>query len=195
MFQGKRYRHRPHKRPLAILAALLLLGLTVGGSIAYLMMETEGVKNTFIPTKVTTEVDEKFDHEVKKDIKIKNTGDINAWIRAAVVITWQNDDGEVYGKKPEYGTDYTMSSLGAGWILGNDDFFYYTSPVEPGKATDVLYEEIKPVEGNDPDGYYLNVAIIGSGIQHKPADVFNDNWGVSSGLIADTACTTLTKAN
>jgi len=48
-------------------------------------------------------------------------------------------------------------------------------------VTGDLIETIFP-KGNPPaDGYYLTVEIIGSGIQNKPAKVFNTEWA-SSGL-------------
>ena len=202
MAKGK-YLKKFHLRRTTMLVAslVLLLSLSVGGILAWLSATDEPIANIFTPSEVTTEVTEERSGNLKKNVQIKNTGDTTAWIRAAVVVTWQNEAGEVYGKAPAYGVDYTAWTPGNGWIEGNDHFFYYTSPVKSDDedplncTTGVLISQISPVVDRNPEGYYLNVEIIGSGIQYKPAHVFNDNWGISSGLSADTECTGLTKTN
>ena len=170
------------KKSLITLVSLLaILCVTVGGTLAFLIDTDEPITNIFNPTEVTTTVVETLDGTVKKDVKIQNTGTTDAWIRAAVVVTWQNADGNVYGQAPVKDTDYVIT-WGTGWATGDDGFYYWTSPVkaETGE-TGALIETISP-KGNPPaDGYYLTVEIIGSGIQNKPAMVFNTEW-VSSGL-------------
>lgn len=179
------------KQKLVLLAALVLvLGAAVGGTIAYLVTNTAQVKNTFIPSEVTTTIVEKFDGTAKSDVKIQNKGNIDAWLRAAVVITWQNEGGEgdIYGTAPVEGTDYTINyDLENGWVLGNDGFYYWTSPVAPEGLTGVLITECKQLIKAPAEGYFLNVEVIGSGIQSVPADVFDtkSGWGASSGLKVD----------
>lgn len=185
MYQGKRYkrsRRRSGKSAALLVSLLLLLTVTVGGTIAFLM-DTDGpLHNLFNPSKVTTKVEETLSGDTKKDVYIKNTGDTDAWIRAAVVVTWQDEDGNVYGQAPAAGTNYTAWTPGTNWLTGDDGFYYYTFPVASGETTqDALIADVKPI-GNPPaDGYYLTVEIIGSGIQNKPAKVFNTEWA-SSGL-------------
>lgn len=194
MYQGKRAhkKHKPFKRPLAIVAALLLLTLTIGGTLAFLTATDDEVVNTFTPSKVTTTVEEGTSNGVKSNVKIKNTGDTDAWIRAMVIVTWKNQmGGDVYGVVPQEGEDYTVTWYTSGWKKGNDGFYYYTSPVAPGASTaTALIDSIQPVAEKIPEGYDLNVEIIGSGIQSKPASVFNTEWA-SSGLKANDDCTTI----
>lgn len=182
------------KQKLVLLAALVLvLGAAVGGTIAYLVTNTAQVKNTFIPSEVTTTIVEKFDGTAKSDVKIQNKGNIDAWLRAAVVITWQDKDGNVYGTAPVEGTDYTITWSMTNWLKGADGFYYYTKPVAPDGLTEVLFTDCKQIvkaptnEDNDEKGYFLNVEVIGSGIQSVPAYVFDtkSGWGVSSGLKVD----------
>lgn len=192
MAKGKYSKRNHTKKSMALMVSvLLILMLSVGGILAYLTTVSSPVMNTFKPTEVTTEVTETRSGSTKSNVQIKNTGDVTAWIRASIIVTWQNEAGEIYGKAPEYGVDYTMSKLASGWTQGDDGFLYYTSPVEPEDSTGVMYAEIKSVEGKNPEGYYLTVEIIGSGIQHKPAKVFNENWAASSGLNANAECTAL----
>ena len=190
MYQGKhhkRSRGRLGKSVALLVSLLLLLTVTVGGTIAFLMDSDGPLHNLFNPSQVTTKVEETLDGTAKKDVYIKNTGDTDAWIRAAVVITWQDKDGNVYGQVPEAGVNYTVWTPGTDWVKGDDGFYYHTKPVAAGRSTvNALMAAISPV-GNPPaDGYYLTVEIIGSGIQSKPAHVFNTEWK-SSGLKVDDA--------
>lgn len=187
MYQGKRYkrsRRRSGKSAALLVSLLLLLTVTVGGTIAFLM-DTDGpLRNQFNPSKVTTKVEETLSGNIKKDVYIKNTGDTDAWIRAAVVVTWQDEEGNVYGQAPVEGKNYDIT-WGTEWATGDDGFYYWTSPVraETGVTGDLI-ETISPKGKPPADGYYLTVEIIGSGIQNKPAKVFNTEWA-SSGLTVD----------
>lgn len=176
------------KKSTALLVSLLLiLSVMVGGTIAFLMDTSGPLENLVSPAHVSTDVDENLETPgVKKNVKIQNTGDIDAWVRAAVVVTWQNDKDEVYGKAPVSGTDYEIS-WGAGWLTGDDEFFYWPDPVKPNGCTGNLIESCTS-KNTAPDGYYLTVEVICAGIQSRPASVFGTAW-VSSGLVLDDADT------
>ena len=190
MYKGKHEKKRNRKsgKFAALLVSLVLItGVTVSGTLAFLIAETGNVTNTFTPSQVTTEVveDIESDPTIKSDVYIKNTGDTEAWIRAAVVVTWQDGKGNVYGKAPVKGADYTKWDPGTNWITGADGFYYYTKPVAAGATTpNALIPEISLIGNLPADGYFLNVEIIGSGIQSKPADAFDTAWA-SSGLKVD----------
>ena len=183
MYNGRfsgRKRRLLRKRQFAVIVsmALLLVGL-VGGSLAYLFMSTDDVENTFTPVKVTTDVDETFENNVKSNVKIKNTGDISAYIRAAVIINWQTEDGKVYGEMPVEGTDYTIEYNEEDWTL-QGGFWYHKGAVAPGEKTKALIKTCSPEGSGSPDGntdYKLTVTILGSGIQAKPDDVVTSVWG------------------
>lgn len=170
---------------LALVSLVLLLGISAGGTLAYLTATPDPIINEFQPNEVTTTVVEDFKDGVKSNVKIQNTGTTAAYIRAAVVITWQDKDGNVYGKVPAEGTDYTISyKLADGWGKAADGFYYWKEPVAADKLTGVLITECKLKEGvtAPAEGYYLTVEIIGSGIQSMPTSVVTSEWdsGVSS---------------
>lgn len=174
------------RKAVALLVCLTLAAtLTVGSTLAFLVTKTDSIVNIFTPTKVTVEVDEKFEN-AKEDVKIKNTGTTDAWIRAAVVITWKNEAGDLYGTPPVETTDYTITwNLTAdGWVKGKDGYYYWTKPVVPDSFTGILITKCEYKENQAPAGYYLNVDVVASGLQSKPNSVFNDKWGTSSGLTA-----------
>lgn len=176
-----RRRRRRTQRPTLLLAALVLIfGALVGSTVAFLVAESQTVTNTFNPTSVTTDIVENFDGEVKNDVKVKNTGEIPAYIRAAVVVTWQNNAGQVYAQTPVEGTDYTLDWYTSGWFK-KDGFYYYESAVAPDGTTGVLFTSCKPVEDKTPEGYRLCVEILASGIQSDPASAVEQAWGVTVG--------------
>lgn len=161
---------------LLILAAVL----AIGGTLAYIIANTVSVENKFTPGEVRCEVEETFKNNVKSDVKIKNTGNTAAYIRATYVVTWQKDDGTVNGKMPVVGTDYTIEfAENSGWKLIGD-YWYYTSPVAAGGETGVLIASCKLAEGTAvPTGYHLSVEIIASAIQSEPASVVAEKWHVA----------------
>lgn len=172
-FSGRKSRLL-HARQLVLMLsmALLLVGL-VGGSIAYIFMSTENVDNTFTAANVGTAVHETNSGGEKKNVYIENTGNISAYIRAAVIINWQTEDGVVYGEAPVEGVneDYTIS-YDSNWEQVGD-FWYHKGAVNAGDKTNVLISSVKPTEigkaRTDDKGntYYFTVTVIGSGIQAK----------------------------
>lgn len=161
---------------LLILAAVL----AIGGTLAYIIANTVSVENKFTPGEVRCEVLEDFDKITKSNVRIKNTGNTAAYIRATYVVTWQKDDGTVNGKMPVVGTDYTIEfAENSGWELIGD-YWYYTSPVAAGGETEVLIASCKLAEGTAvPTGYHLSVEIIASAIQSEPASVVAEKWHVA----------------
>lgn len=160
---------------------ILAVVLAIGGTLAYIIANTVSVENKFTPGEVRCEVlEDPFDKITKSNVRIKNTGNTAAYIRATYVVTWQKDDGTVNGKMPVVGTDYTIVFAdNTGWELIGD-YWYYTSPVAAGGETGVLIASCKLAEGAAvPTGYHLSVEIIASAIQSEPASVVAEKWHVA----------------
>lgn len=172
------------KQPVALVALLLLLCCTVAGTLAYLVDSTDPVTNTFTPAHVSTAVDETFENGVKSDVKIQNTGDIPAYIRAAVIINWADANGNV-SATPVEATDYTIKWTMDGWVEHNG-YYYYTTPVATGALTGQLFTECELAEGiTPPKGYSLQVTILADGIQSEPADAVIQAWGVDPSALTN----------
>lgn len=163
--------------------AVLLMGF-VGSSLAWLMDSTPKVKNEFIPGDVTPEVTEGFDGNVKSDVKIQNTGNVDAYIRAKLVFTWQNKAGEVLGVAPTFG-DYTITWEKKGWEEGFGGYYYYTSKVGSGESTGVLATGIKQITPNPAEGYTLHVEVLAESIQAEPENAVIDAWNWSPPTVSD----------
>ena len=167
------------KKSILLLAlTVLLLTCVVGSTIAYLATKSAEVSNTFTPTKVTTAVVESFSNNEKDNVTIKNTGTTDAFIRATVVVTWQDENGVVYAQKPVEGEDYEITWSKTDWTGPIDGFYYYESEVAPNGVTGVLFTDCKPLKAAPMAGYTLHVEIIGQGIQAQgiPDETYANAW-------------------
>ena len=172
------------KQPVALVALLVLLCCTVAGTLAYLVDSTDPVTNTFTPASVSTEVNEDFDGITKSNVTIKNTGDIPAYIRAAVIINWADGDGNV-SATPVKTTDYTIKWTKEGWVE-HSGYYYYTAPVAVGALTGQLFTGCELAKGvTPPEGYSLQVTILADGIQSEPADAVIQAWGVDPSALTN----------
>lgn len=182
----RRVQRRQQRQFITLLVSILLVfGIAVSGTIAFITMQTDRKTNTFDPAQVSCEVMEEFNGTVKSNVAVKNTGNTDAYIRAAVNITWMKDadasDQTVTARTPQNGTDYDITYLvNTGWIEGTDGYWYYQSPVVPGANTGTLIENCTQLAtANVPEGYHLSVEIVASAIQSSPETVVLAEWKVA----------------
>lgn len=181
-----RYRRQTKKqgRRLSALALVCIICCLVSGlTLAYLIANSDTIINKFTTADTSNTIVEEFNYNVKKDVKIKNTGDIDAYVRVAVVVTWQDKYGNVYNTAPVENTDYTIAwkyvETGNPWVKGDDGYYYYTEIVKPNGETKILFTDCEPAEGKSPDGYYLTVEILSQSIQAQPDTAVKEAWGVT----------------
>lgn len=162
---------RARKGKIALVALALVFCCAAVGTLAWLVAVTGPVVNTFKPTQVSSYVDEVTNGTTKKDVRIQNTGNIDAYIRAAIVVNWADKDGNVYGTTPAE-NDYTMTLnlSDTGWQKGSDGYYYYANRVKPGEETSVLINSCVPADNQAPAGYNLQVTILADAIQADGVD-------------------------
>ena len=174
MYKAKHLRRNKSKKKWMLLVSLvMLLTITVGGTLAYITTSDDPVKNIFTTSQVPISVQEDpFDGTVKNNVKIQNDGNTDAYIRAAVVVTWKDSSGNVYAIKPEVGVDYQVTFPGdTGWVYREaDGFYYYTASIAPNNQTGVLLTNCKPLKSAPADGYTLCVEIVAESVQAKGVD-------------------------
>ena len=175
-------RHKRVKTPKSLLIAMALILCSLLGCVvlAYIYTQTNSVENVFQPANVRWEVDETFNGTTKTNVSVKNTGNVESYIRAMVVITWASEDGKsVTASKPAAGTDYTITyGDSSNWVPAEDGYWYYTVPVPAGERTADLIDKCEVL--NAPEGFYLSVEILASSIQATPTSVVTAQW--SSGV-------------
>ena len=170
------------KQIVALLVGVLLLA-GAAGTFAWLSV-TGVLVNEFGFGSVAPSVDENLNDNVKSDVTITNKGSAPAYLRVAVDIYWQDQDGARLWDEPVAGTDYVIdwgsvskasaSNRAASWVVASDGFYYWTSPVSPMDKTDVL---IKSVTEHKAGGKNLVVDISTQAIQSTPDDAVAEAWG------------------
>lgn len=169
------------KKPWTIAVLAVLLAVAVMASVnvtyAYLFTKTNSAENNFVPAVVDCEMDEDFIDNVKSDVRVKNIGTTEAYMRLVVVVTWQDDNGNCLAMKPQENVDFTMKANTDGWFK-HDGIWYCKTPVAVGFNTPPLIEEFKPTGTNTPNGYHLTIQFLASAIQSQPDQAVEEAWGI-----------------
>lgn len=157
------------RRPLLLLASLvLLLALAVGGTVAWLNTSTTPVENTMIPGQVPITINETFEKGIKRDVTVTNNGNIDAYIRVAIVANAVDKDGNIIaGKAPSYTVDETK------WQL-LDGYYYYKGAVAPNGKTEALFSGRVDVTGGELNILAESIQVLG-GIDGETASEYA--WG------------------
>lgn len=181
---------KPHKGrgrlAMMVLSVVLLLGVAIGGTIAWLSTKTTPVTNTFTPAEVTCEVTEDFNEDtgVKTNVNVKNAGNIAVYIRVKLVTYRTNDKGQHIGGKAEL----PRFIPGKNWVE-KDGYYYYTLPVSPGGKPDANLAEKMTLTSSykDADGGKQAIDVMAEAIQSEPEKAVGEAWGVriSQGNVTD----------
>lgn len=161
----RRRKRRSKKTGMLFLSLLLVIGMVVGGTLAWLSTKSAPITNTFLPSKVACEVTESFDGKTKSNVNVTNTGDIDAYIRVKLATYRVNDEGDHIGgiaKIPDF-------TPGAGWVE-NGDYYYYTKPVAPGEQPEISLIDRITLTGSydaadDADGGKQVIEVMAEAIQ------------------------------
>lgn len=176
------------KRIIALLVGVILLAGTAG-TLAWLSV-TGVLVNQFGIGSVTPSVQETLNGKVKSDVKAKNTGTAPAYIRAAVDIYWQDQDGarlwDEPKEEPKGEADYEIAwsvadASGANsaynWVKASDGFYYWTSPVAPGAETGVLINRVTELKATEGRNFVVDIST--QAVQATPDEAVHDAWGCS----------------
>ena len=168
------------KKRIALFVSAIVIAIAVvaGGTLAWLNYRTEPQINTFDTGDISCQVIETFENSsVKTDVKVKNTGNSDAYVRAALVINWVDDNGNVYASVPVENDDYSLEVDTESWFKSSDGYYYCKDKVAPGEKSPVLVNSCRPAEGaSAPEGYHLQVKVIASAIQASPEEAVMEAW-------------------
>ncbi len=126
------------RKPLGLVVALVLIFcMAVGGTYAWLTSSSLLIKNTMEPGRVPIVIEEEKGGGEKTSILVKNTGNIVAFIRVAVVSNEVDENGyPTPGSGQDIPFDYDM------WT-SYDGYYYYNGPVAPGASVQFLDENAR----------------------------------------------------
>lgn len=146
-----------NKRNVALLVSLaVLLTVIAGATLAFIIANTQSIKNTFTPANVACEV-------TKTDgvYTVTNTGDAECFVRVAIVVTWTKTvDGNtvISAQKPTLTTSLKDNN---DWIEV-DGYYYYK------KAIPAFTNNATPsfeISAEEKEGYTLSIEVVASAIQ------------------------------
>ncbi len=182
MYQGEHMNNgrtpKARKTATLLVAIVLLLGVAVGTTVAYLIDRTEKIENKFEYAKTDVTVTEDFDGETKSNVKVTNNSNIPVYIRATYVANWVDAAGNIVTPDPdEY--DYQLTENPDGTWKKVGDYYYYPTPVQPNDLTTGSLLNCKVTKQPENPAYTLNVEILATAIQSEPANAIYDAWGVT----------------
>ncbi len=158
----RRHKRRSKKTGMLFLSLLLVIGMVVGGTVAWLSTKSAPITNTFLPSKVACQVQEEFNSTtgVKTNVNVENTGDIDAYIRVKLVTYRVNDKKQHIGGAAEI----PPFTPGNGWVK-KGDYYYYTKPVAPGEQPEISLIDRITLTGSydDADGGKQAIDVDGRG--------------------------------
>jgi hypothetical protein len=160
------------KRAITLAAVLIVLAVvTAGSTLAYFIVKTNSIKNTFTPSVIKVDLTYNSDVGLEGNY-VKNVGDVPVYARVAIVATWENSSGQVHSTSPN--VEVTLTE---GWEKGSDGFYYLIAPL----AADATSIPVKSVTYSSPapTGYTLRVQVLASVIQSDPAEAVYSAWGFS----------------
>lgn len=157
---------RVYRTAVLLIAVLLLISTAVGSTAAFLVTKTGPVVEDFAYAQVSCQVTD--------TLAVQNTGTAQAYIRASYAVNWRDGEGKIAAAVPEgYSCDLVKDPQ---WEKGEDGYFYYPDPVDPGdEAPSLLTCSVSYPE--DP-GYTLSVEVVAEAIQSNPAEAAEEAWGV-----------------
>lgn len=165
------------KRPLrnrvllALIAVGVLLAVAAGATLAWLGAQSATLSNTFDPAKITCDIDETFSDGVKSDVRIQNTGTMDAYIRVALTPVWK-DGGNIAGVAASLDDCFIVWG-DASWVRGTDGFYYCKVPIPAGGYTPILIDECT---AHAHDDYRFELQISAQAIQALPASAVTGVW-------------------
>ena len=175
------------KRFFRILFALALVAALTTSVYAYMFHKTQTVKNVFTPAIVTCDIEETFTDNVKSSITVKNTGNVDAYLRVRLVFHWEDSRGYPVARDIS-SVDHAITYDSEKWLYVGDDTYYYRTPVAPGEFTSNLFAENFTFEMNaisvteDISGqtivyeYYPVMEVLAEAIQADPATAEDEAW-------------------
>ncbi len=170
----KKKRARRIKILLVSAAACAAIIIGTGTSVAWLGAQSDPISNEFSTAEVTCRISETFSDGLKSDVRIQNTGNMDAYIRTALTPVWK--DGDNIAGMPASLSDCSITwndSFGTIWVCGCDGYYYCKQPIGPGDYTPVLIDECTVSTSGD---YRFELQISAQAVQALPVYVVTDIW-------------------
>ncbi len=162
---------RTNKTLLLVVAALLLVVASIGGTLAWLTSTPGALMNTFELGKVPISINETFDKATKSEVTVENTGNVPAYIRVALVPVWRDKDGNGTGLYADLSQCNYALNLGTEsdqWTYNpTDNYYYYNSSIDAEDETENLIVSLTVKDDLDTvySGKHFELQVLAQSIQ------------------------------
>ena len=143
-------------------------------------MKTGSLSNSFSEAIVSCQV-----NVDGTSFNVTNNGNVDAYIRAYIVVNWTDSDGNVRGIVPVAGLDYELTVNTTNWYLDEaTGVYYHRTAIAAGGDTNDLITGIVEKQTTPPSGYVLTVELVAEAIQAEGVKdgtsdtAFQDAWGI-----------------
>ena len=165
-----------------VIVLAVVLVLLCGTSVALMFRQTSLMTNAFETAIVDCVVYEETDSGSvaamkKSSIKVRNTGNIPAYIRLRFVSYWVDADGNIVGKASEM-PDIPFDENA--WFEKNG-MYYCRTPIDPDAFTPELLQDTKNIvlRADEETGYRQVVEVFADAIQSEPDIAVIGSWRVN----------------
>lgn len=158
----------------AMAAAIVVVMLvSIGGTLAWSAHQSDPVQNTFTPGTADIDIHEKVENDVKEKVAVHNQGKSPVYVRVAVVINCLDEnDNIIFGEAPGFELNEKN------WTQLNDGYYYYNGILAPGDSTaNLLNKPFSLVK--DGQKYEMDVlaeAIQAGGTTPNGTPAVEDAW-------------------
>lgn len=162
----------------ASLVVILLVLALAGGTFAWLTVQTPPITNTFQMGAVDVGIVETFSNgkDEKSNVTLKNQENVPIYVRAALVPTWVDGQGNPQGVAASLNDLYIVQEL-ENWIYNTrDGYYYYTRILSAGESTQNLIDSATVRTANN---YHMNLQVIADAVQASPASAVAEVWPVT----------------
>lgn len=168
--------------PITICASIILVLFSAISSLMYLS-DYKNEVNTVTIGYDEIEIEEEFtpppelkqgDNIYKKSVRIKNTGNTDAYVRVFVDFSSKEID-DISAVSTDNGVTFSKLSTFTpvnGWVRNNNEFYfcsyyYYTQPLAPGESTPPLFTHVKTTFENAEDIQQYELLVYAESIQTR----------------------------
>lgn len=171
---------------LVMLAVLMAVAAIAVPTLAYYMRKSNDLVEDYGPAESGKPIVVMPGGQVSNvTVKVEDEG-YPVYVRAVVVINWQNEQGDQVAFSP---ASYNLT-IGKDWKTvvdkGGNTFYYYTKPVASGGVTTALIDSCNtnPSDDSITIGYSLRIEVIVQTVQAIGTDGnskfgWQDAWGVN----------------
>ena len=174
-------KRKMNRRILLLLSCIVLVAaFSAGSTLAYLSVRTDTIINQFEPGKVNGNIEETFENNIKSSIKVKNTGNIDCYVRILLIPYWVSQYGSRVG---EDAWDLMVKFNETDWFAreeGGMIYYYHRSPIAPEELTGELLAGgfTIPLNASDDGTLYQALDVFAECFQAVLPDAVVLYWGV-----------------